>query len=147
MVTTSFTVDEEFLDRVRELAQRRDISVSKLIIGALQAELIADEIGAPQQNGRLATGGWSTPTLVERQWDLGHTPLPMHERTVRLAEVRRSFGSFVTILPSRAQIFGLPPECLAPAQRAFDAQLARSLAEREQRNAELYEREGSSVDT
>jgi post-segregation antitoxin (ccd killing protein) len=114
LVTTSFTVDEELLERARELAQRRGQSTSRLIVDALTAELAASETLGEHANGRPSTGGWTEPTVVGRQFDVGHEPLPMHERATRLAEVRRTFSGYRTILPSRGIIFGLPPECLAP---------------------------------
>lgn len=141
-VTTSFTCDEAFLDEVRALAQRREQSVTRLIIEALQTELVADEVAHGHSNGRVYTGYWSSPTVVEKQWNVWQKPLPDHERAHRVAEVRRSFGDYSTTV-GQLQLFGLPPELLAPAQKAFDAQLVRSLAERERRYYPKEDRDGT----
>jgi len=138
-VTTSFTVEEEFLDRVRELAAKREISVTKLLIESLEAELVADEVASGHMNGRPATGYWSSPTVVPRDYNPAW-PLPNHERAHRLAEIRRSFGDYSTVVGHQL-LFGLPAECLPVAMRAFDAALARALAERELRIRAIYEQE------
>jgi hypothetical protein len=84
---------------VRELAQRRDTSVSKVIIDALGAELLADEIaGGSSSNGRpMIGGGWSPPAIAmppPPMWSTSGSALPMHERGVRVEEVRRYLGTY-----------------------------------------------------
>jgi hypothetical protein len=115
---------------VRELARRRETSVSKLIVSGLQAELLADEIGNGASNGRPVIGsGWSRTIVPRPTRGPTDSPLPEYERYERVAECRRGLAGFHTVVDG-TWLAGVPIECVEQAQRAFDAQLGRSLAER-----------------
>jgi hypothetical protein len=134
--TTSFSVEPALLERVRELAKRRGLSVSALIVGALKAELLADEVAGASSNGRPQIGsGWSRTIVEPPVHYFGH-PLPMAERATRINVTRRHLGMHTTIV-GMYSLGGVPVECVDRAQKAFDAELARALAERSARIAAL----------